>query len=172
MASEEKGASSEEAAAEAPAPAKRKTGLLAGVAVGALLLGGGAGALVVGPKLAAHRTPPAAAPAEAASDTATGGGKIFKLENLIVNPAGTEGRRFLMATVAFEVGDDKIQKTLESHDIQVRDAVTSALESQTMEMLTRPGARDSLKQRLAEVVAPMAGPGARIRVYLPQFVIQ
>ena len=70
--------------------------------------------------------------------------------------------RFLMATVAFEVGDDKIQKTLESHDIQVRDAVTSALESQTMEMLIRPGARDSLKQRLAEVVAGLKKEGMSV----------
>ena len=100
-----------------------------------------------------------------------GEGSVFKIENLIVNPAGTEGSRFLMATVAFELDDPKAEETLRSSEIAIRDKIISVLENQTMEMLTRPGARDSLRNRLAEAVSPFAD-DAEMRVYLPQFVIQ
>lgn len=96
---------------------------------------------------------------------------VFELSNLIVNPAGTEGSRFLMATVAFELDDPKLSEALRENDIAIRDQVISVLENQTMEMLTRPGARDSLRVLLAEAIAPYAE-GAEVRVYLPQFVIQ
>jgi flagellar protein FliL len=96
---------------------------------------------------------------------------VFELENLIVNPAGTEGSRFLMATVAFELDDPKLSELLRENDIAIRDQVITVLENQTMEMLTRPGARDSLRVLLAEAVAPYVE-GAEMRVYLPQFVIQ
>ena len=49
--------------------------------------------------------------------------------------------------------------------------MTGVLESQTLEMLTLPGARDSLRRRLGTVVAPFAD-GAPVQVYLPQLIIQ
>ena len=77
-----------------------------------------------------------------------------------------------MTSVAFEVETEAAEAALKDHDVQVRDLVVSGLESQTMQMLTRPFARDSIKRRLAEAVAPVVGPKARVTVYLPQFVIQ
>jgi flagellar basal body-associated protein FliL len=56
--------------------------------------------------------------------------------------------------------------------VEVRDTLVSTLASQTLEGLTRPGAREALKRSLADAVQPFAGRGARVRVFLPQFVIQ
>jgi flagellar FliL protein len=164
---------------EAP-PAKGKSNrmVLIGVMVGAVAAGIGGG-FVLAPRLAHPAAAQDSAQAEAEPETKEHGkgekgegGRIFKLENLIVNPAGSEGSRFLMTSVAFEVETEAAEAALKDHDVQVRDLVVSRLESQTMQMLTRPFARDSIKRRLAEAVTPLIGPKARVTVYLPQFVIQ
>jgi flagellar FliL protein len=163
------------------AQAKPKGGsppfLMIGVVVGTLALGGVAGTFLVAPRVVAGRAAakPAAHEKESRGEQAGEDKKkipVFRLENLIVNPADSQGTRFLMATIAFEVDDEKTGERLREREVQVRDVVMSALESQTLEMLTRPGARDSLKLRLANAVAPFTGRGKRVRVYLPQFVIQ
>ena len=175
------------APATTPAAAPNGLMLLIGVAALGVVLGGTLGSLVLAPALIAARHPKPAvakesADEESSSDEDQDHGKkgkhdgekknsVYRIDNVIVNPAGSQGSRFLMASVAFEVRDPKVEARLRERDIQVRDVVTATRESQTLEMLSRPGARDSLRHQLANVVRPLAG-GARLQVYLPQLVIQ
>ncbi len=174
-----------EAAAAAPAaeatPASgKKTGLLIGMTLGGAVLGGLLAAFVVAPRIIARQTP-AVADSVAEGEGAKGGhgkegegepAKMVELENIIVNPAGSQGNRFLMTSVAFAVADEQHQKTLEEGKVELRDKVTGVLESMTLAQLTAPGARDTLKLRITAVVADMIGPKAEVKVFLPQFVIQ
>lgn len=163
------------------AKAKPKAMVLIAVLVTAAVAGVGGG-FVLAPRLSPHgaRTADSAASSEKeegggkehGKEGKEGGGKIFKIDNLIVNPAGSEGSRFLMTSVAFEVESEAAEAALKDHDIQVRDLVVSRLESQTMRMLTQPFARDSIKRQLAAAITAVIGPKARVTVYLPQFVIQ
>jgi flagellar protein FliL len=155
--------------------------------VGALA-GGLIGALVVAPKIIARQAPAAAqADSMAASDAGkpvgeaaeTKGGegeggerKMVQLANIIVNPAGSQGTRFLMASVAVSIANEESQKILTDHEVEFRDKVTSILESQTMAQLTMPGARDSLKLKIAAAAGTIVGPKVPLKVFLPQFVIQ
>lgn len=176
-----------EAPAQAPpAPEKSKAQgpapmVLIGAVVGALIGGAAAGNFLIAPRF----TPKTIAQtAEQSGDAKKKDSKkkgahgdvkpsIHKIENLIVNPAGSEGQHFLMTTIAIECADDKVNDALRDHDAEVRDAVIATLEGQTLQMLTRPGARDTLKRRIENVVAPLVGeePEA-LHVFLPQFVIQ
>lgn len=172
-----------DAAATAPKPAKPV--MMIGVIALALAAGAGGG-FVLAPRLlpAAARTAADSAAAAEVEDGdekeggahgqegKQGGGRIFRLDNLIVNPAGSEGSRFLMASVAFEVETDKAEAVLKERDVQVRDLVMAKLESLTMQMLTQPFARDSIKRQLGQVVGTVVGPKTHLTVYLPQFVIQ
>ncbi len=193
-----------EATAEAAAPKKAGPAappvLLIVVIVAALAAGAASGALLVAPRLIHAKQ--AKAFAEAEADLAGGGhgkkgkkgkkkdgkeekggshgaegGKspIFRLDNLIVNPAGAQGQHFLMCSVAFELEDAKLGDILREHEVELRDGVISTLESQTMSQLTAPGARDSLRQRIAAVAMPILGEDGEdteLKVFLPQFVIQ
>ncbi len=186
-----------EETAPKPADAASKSGAAAGAAapssgphpivliatvVAALAAGGAAGAFLIGPRLVPARPKAAAKPAaDGVAAAAAGeehGGKdgakrgMYKIENLIVNPAGSQGTRFLMATVAFDVPDEKLAAALKERDVQLRDAVISALESDTMDELTRAGARDSVKAQVARAVKPVTRDIPSMRIYLPQFVIQ
>jgi flagellar basal body-associated protein FliL len=157
--------------AEAAPPAPRKSGKVVVIAIAAVALvaGGAAGVFVVGPRLAPH--------AEAVQDTAkpkpaeTDHKVILNIENLIANPAGSLGNRFLMASVAFEVADVDTKEKLKMREVEVRDALLTTLQQEPIDSLTSPGAREGIKRRLAEALTPFAG-AAPSQVYLPQFVVQ
>ena len=163
-------------APRAPASSKPKTMILVAVLVVAVAAGAGGG-FVLAPRLAPHGAKADSSAAEPdekehGKGEKEGAGRIFKIENLIVNPAGSEGSRFLMTSVAFEVETEAAENALKEHDVQLRDLVVSRLESQTMQVLTQPFARDSVKRQLATAVAAIIGPKTKVNVYLPQFVIQ
>ena len=149
---------------------------------GELILGGALAFFVVAPKIIAKQQPAVAdsAAAEAgehgkeAESEGHGGepAKLVQLENIIVNPAGSQGTRFLMASVAFAVTDEAGQKKLDDSKVELRDKVTSVLEDMNMALLTAPGARDTVKARVGAMAAEMLGPKVAVKVFLPQFVIQ
>jgi flagellar FliL protein len=168
------------AADAAPAAGPRK-GMLIGLTLGGAVLGGLLAAFVVAPRIIARQAPVAADSAAAEGDKGKGEhgkesegepAKLVQLENIIVNPAGSQGNRFLMTSVAFAVADEKVQKSLDDGKVELRDKVTGVLEKMTMAELTAPGARDTLKNRITTVVGEMVGPRVEVKVFLPQFVIQ
>ena len=156
-------------------PAKAGKGALLGAIAAASVLGVAVGGFVIGPRVAQEPgEPDAASESHAASEGGheAGEGQFFELENLVVNPAGSRGERFLMVSVAFEVPDGETVNQLHEREVQVRDVVSATLESQTLETLTRQGAREGLKLQLREAIAELAGNPAWMRVYIPRFVIQ
>lgn len=185
-------------AAAAPAetaPAGPKKIVLIGALVGSLAVGAGAGLFALGPKVAPAPSAAALAALEvhAASTAgkhgkkkgakkaegghgAEGGGAeapVLKLDNLIVNPAGSDGARFVMASVAIELESADEVALLKAKEIELRDGVTSLLGAQTLAQLSAPDARTKLKLAIAAAVKPLLDDDeAAPKVWLPQFVIQ
>lgn len=159
------------------------------LAVGA---GGGfvAGTSLVAPRVLASRTADAGAEEHGTEDKSSashggpeesgehggealaeeGEGHFLEMGNLLVNPRGSRGLRFLMVTVALEVIDDNVRSMLRVREAQVRDVVISVLEQQTLEQLSAPGGRDSVRTRIREAVKD-AFELNEVNVFLPQFVI-
>jgi flagellar protein FliL len=163
---------------EEPAAAPRKAGMLLLILV--LLAGIGAGAgvgfLVVGPRFA----PKAAHAAEAGEKHGKkkgGGGHggeekpaAHTFDNVVVNPAGSNGTRFLIAAIALEVEEGDEGK-LVAADAAIRDAIAHTLATHTVAELTALHARDSVKVRLARRIEEAAHVKVT-RIYLPQYVLQ
>ena len=177
----------EGAATAAGPPPAAKAGpalpILLGITVVALAAGVALGTLVLGPKLASGRKTPAVAAAAKGERSAEAHGKpearekdekaaVFRIENVIVNPSGSEGSHFLMATVAISLRDPKEEELLKAHEDELRDRVISVLERQTLESLSAAGARDTLRGRIAMALSPLTGSVDPARIFLPQFVIQ
>lgn len=148
-------------------------------AVAALLAGGLSGAFVAGPLLAKRAAPVAAeatAPKEEAADADERDDvvrPIHAVENMVLNPAGTNGTRFLMVTVALELADEAAANQAQQRDPEVRDVLLRVLGSQTVDRLTDITAREGLRQELKDSAsAVFRTPGAVRRLYLPQFVVQ
>jgi len=97
-------------------------------------------------------------------------GEIYVIEDLVVNPAGSEGRRYV-ASIGLEASST-ITAEIEQRDPQIKDALIQILSSHTIEQLAdvsqREGVRAGIQSRVEEIV-PQGNIDA---VYFVSFVLQ
>ncbi len=172
---------------QAPAPTglKAKLPLAAAVVIG-LAIGAGSGAVIVGPmtaKTLGYATPAPTASSgdhaegeedEHAEDdsSASGTPAVMTLENLVLNPAGSGGTRWLMLTVSLQCKDAAAITTLQSRDAELRDVVLSSLGQKTVDELADIGGREAIKEQLTTALNERFGAKTVARVYFPQYVVQ
>jgi flagellar FliL protein len=161
----------ENAAAQAAPPAKGKVMMMA---VGGLVIGLAAGFLGVGPVLAKNK---AASPAKVEAkaekgEGEKGGGATWPLENLVLNPAGSNGARFLMVNATFELKDEAAKEAAKEKEAEARDIVLALLGKKSMEVLSDINQREAIKKEVLAAVAPLFPKGVVTKVFFPQFVIQ
>jgi flagellar FliL protein len=169
-----------------PTGLKAKLPLAAAVVIG-LAIGAGSGAVIVGPMAAKSLGYAAPAPAAASGEQAEGEdgehaeddssasgapAVVMTLENLVLNPAGSGGARFLMLTVTMECKDAAAVSTLQSRDAELRDVVLSSLGQKTVDELADITGRDDIKQQLTSALNERFGAKTVVRVYFPQYVVQ
>jgi len=178
---------------EAPVKSGPKGVVLIGALLGSLAIGAAAGIFAVGP-IAAKKagyvvtvTDSAAAGAhgegEAADSTGAGEGgeggeggaasNLHLIDNLVLNPAGSGGSRFLMLSAAIELRQASQIEELKARDAESRDLVLRVMGARTVEELAEMSNREVLKQQLADSLGSFFKDKKAIRrVYFPQFVIQ
>jgi flagellar FliL protein len=175
---------SDEPKQEAAQPAKRGSKIVIIAAVLAMLGGGAAGVFALGPMLRGGDDAAASAESGDAGETdghgkAKGGGghggsgsPLFSIDNLVINPAGSQGTRFLIVTVALELKDADATPELTARDPEIRDLLLSLLSARTVEQLSDLGGRDALKEEIRVAIEKVLGPGKVVRVFIPQYVLQ
>jgi flagellar FliL protein len=156
---------------DAAAPAKSgKKGIII-LALAGLVAGAPTGLFVTGPLLAkrsasaVHEKPKAEKGLENSSVT-------HAVENLVLNPAGSNGTRFLMVSATFELKDSGIENQMKEHDAEVRDHILSILGKKTVDELTDIAQREQIKKDVLESVGALFEKGAVKKVFFGQFVIQ
>ncbi|RKY72775.1 MAG: hypothetical protein DRP97_00090 [Candidatus Latescibacterota bacterium] len=102
-------------------------------------------------------------------------GKIYEIKDIIVNPAGTDGTRYLNTTVGLEVENDQLIAELESRMPQIRDSLIDILVGKTIEELDgvedKRLLREEILTRINDLL-PETKNGKVAHVYLIDFVIQ
>jgi|GEM_PF-307627 len=181
-----------------PVKAKSKMPMIAILAVG-LAVGGGTGAAVIGPMVAKKLGKTAPAHAQSGQDSASGkdetsasgekpkegekgkeGDKgkegaaapMHLLENLVLNPAGSGGSRFLLLSVAIETGNKTAEDDFKARDAELRDIILTALGNKTVDQLVEMINREPIKVEVQTAIAARFGKTAVKRLYFPQFVVQ
>lgn len=157
--------------ADAPAPAPKGKAMMMGVA--GLLVGAAVGFLGVGPVLAKNKSAAPKAEAHAsAHEGGESGGSAWPIENLVLNPAGSNGTRFLMVSATFEMKDEAAKDAAKGKEAEVRDALLALLGKKPIDQLTDIGQRDAIKKEVLTAVSAIFPKGTVTRVFFPQFVIQ
>ena len=120
--------------------------------------------------------------ASAEGEPAKGGGEhggeakappLYTISDLVLNPAGSGGTRFLMLSVAFDMKDSTGVEALKLRDAEIKDAVLALVGSKTVDQLAEVSAREPLKVEIRDLVGRITRkPKAIKRVSFPQFVIQ
>lgn len=167
---------------------KPKLILVLALAIAGLGSGGAAGAFVAGPMIAKKLV----APPSAHRDSATGGqkggehgegkggkegkeaegGSSYLFDNLVLNPAGSGGGRYLLASVSLRYGNASLKEKFTSREAEIRDAILQVLGTKPVEQLADFANREVLKKEIAEAIDAIFGPKTVIGVFFPQFVIQ
>lgn len=157
--------------ADAPAPAPKGKAMMMGVA--GLLVGAAVGFLGVGPVLAKNKSAAPKSEAHAsAHEGGESGGSAWPIENLVLNPAGSNGTRFLMVSATFEMKDEAAKDAAKGKEAEVRDALLALLGKKPIDQLTDIGQRDAIKKEVLTAVSAIFPKGTVTRVFFPQFVIQ
>lgn len=100
------------------------------------------------------------------------GENIFNLEDIIVNPAETNGKTLALASLGFDLKTPEAKKTMEEKVIIVKDAVITLLSSKTVPQLSNAAYRDSLKSEMIRDLSKKL-PGVGINnIYFSKFIIQ
>ena len=97
---------------------------------------------------------------------------IFLIKDVIINPAGTNGTRFLLTTVGIEVSTPEAQQELEKKEVQVRDLLNSILTSKGLNELVSIEQRELLRVEISKRVSGLIKTGKLRNVYFSKFIIQ
>lgn len=98
--------------------------------------------------------------------------EMFEIKEIIVNPAGTGGTRFLSASISFEVEDSHALKLFESRTSQIRDALITILGSKNIEQLTDVKQKEIARYQIKKRVETLLDTEELIAVYFTDFVLQ
>lgn len=97
---------------------------------------------------------------------------IFEVDDVIVNPAGTGGTRFLSASIGFEVEDKETMELFNARQPQIRDALITILGSKNIEQLTDMKQKEIARLQIKKRVTKLLDTEELIAVYFTDFVIQ
>lgn len=99
-------------------------------------------------------------------------GLIFSVDDMIVNPAQTNGKMLLLASLGLSVESEESKKSLEEKQVIVKDVIISVLSSKTVTQLGSGTYRDTLKTEILKNLAVQM-PGSNVNnIYFSKFIIQ
>ena len=106
--------------------------------------------------------------------TSEGGasGLIFSVDDMIVNPAQTNGKMLLLASLGLAVENEESRKVMEEKQVIVKDAIISVLSSKNVTQLSSATYRDTLKTEILKNLSTQM-PGSKVNnIYFSKFIIQ
>jgi flagellar protein FliL len=101
-----------------------------------------------------------------------GAGSVVNLDDIIVNPAGTAGTRFLSVSIGFEIGSPETAKLFEDRQPLIRDALITILGSKTIEQLSDPKQKEITRYQIKKRVEQLLKIDDLAAVYFTDFILQ
>lgn len=183
-----------ESSAQAGEPKKgmNKLVLFGGIGGGAAILGVALAWFVVKPMLSGPAEPTSETTESAESHEAStshdepkeaehdGGGEhgtaegssIFTIKDIVVNPSGTAGSRYLSASIAFQLGSPEEAAKFEQFEPIIRDALITILSSKTVAQLTDSREKEIARMQIKNRVGQLLKNTELAGVYYSDFVLQ
>lgn len=169
---------------------KKKLILFAGIGLGAVVIGVALALFVLKPMMApSGDTPEGAAqthqsekkaekPKEEKSSHGEKGGEasgealLYTIEDIVINPAGTGGSRFLSVSFGFELDSPPMMADFRSREAMIRDALITILSSKTVAQLTDVRQKEIIRYQIKKRVSELMKTDAIAGVYYTDFVLQ
>lgn len=97
---------------------------------------------------------------------------FFTVDPLIVNPAQSNGERYLKATVSLETHDPDLLEEMKKRLPQIKNQINAVLSSKTIEQIGTNEDRERLRREIQNRVNGLLLTGRVSNVYFEEFVCQ
>ncbi|MBU0983212.1 MAG: flagellar basal body-associated FliL family protein [candidate division Zixibacteria bacterium] len=97
---------------------------------------------------------------------------VYAIKDIVVNPAGTGGTRFLSVSFGFELQSSALASEFESREPLVRDALITILASKTVAQLTDAKQKEIIRYQVKKRLAKLMNTDEIAGVYYTDFVLQ
>ncbi|MCF7802849.1 MAG: flagellar basal body-associated FliL family protein [Candidatus Marinimicrobia bacterium] len=97
---------------------------------------------------------------------------IYLVDNIVINPKGTNGTRYIAMAVGLGVNDPGTLEKLKNRDIQIRDAMNALLADKSLGEFVDMENRPKLKREILNTVNDKIGPNEVESIYFTEYVIQ
>ena len=97
---------------------------------------------------------------------------IHEISNIVVNPAGTGGSRFLSASFGFELESPELEAEFNTREVVIRDALITILASKTVAQLTDPKQKEVVRYQIKKRISQVMHTDELGAVYYTDFVLQ
>lgn len=97
---------------------------------------------------------------------------IYMLNDLVINPAASNGSRYVAMSIGLGVIEEKALDELQNREIQVRDAVNMLLSQKTLSKFIDIKERGALKQEILETINDKMVDYKVESIYFTEYVIQ
>jgi flagellar protein FliL len=100
-------------------------------------------------------------------------GEIFLIENILVNPAGTNGTRYLSTSIGLELEkNEKAAERLKEMTPIARDILIAVFSSKTLDELGSTEGKEVVRKEILERINQAITPEKVTKVYFVDYVLQ
>lgn len=100
------------------------------------------------------------------------GSLVYAVKDIVVNPAGTGGTRFLSVSFGFELGSSELAAAFEERELVVRDALITILSAKTVAQLTDAKQKEIVRYQVKKRLEMLMDTDEIEGVYFTDFVLQ
>lgn len=97
---------------------------------------------------------------------------IYSIQDVTVNPAMTDGKRYIQVSVGFDLGSEEQKNSFKEKEELIKDVLNSTFSSKTLDQLTSPTFKDSLKVEISGRVKKVLSNVTINSVYFSKYIIQ
>jgi flagellar FliL protein len=96
----------------------------------------------------------------------------YQMEEIVVNPANTYGKRYLMVEISLELNDKDHVSLLDENIMKLKQEIIDALSSRNVDQLTRVTGREELRRELSGIINSSIGVRSVRNLYFTKYVMQ
>jgi flagellar FliL protein len=97
---------------------------------------------------------------------------IFQIEDIIVNPSDTEGKRLILTSIGFDVSEQHAIEEMKSKEVLLKDVIVSTMSSKTLVQLSNSMYKDSIKIEIFNKVNTLLPDSKLNSIYISKYIIQ
>lgn len=151
---------------------RKKLILVAAAVVAQGAVAWGLTTFVIGPQMRGEPLPWQRADAAGADGERHQLGPLLTMDEILVNVAGSKGRRFCRTSLTLEMDGKELAEKAEEWMPVFRGRVIDLLSTKDMDQLTAPGARDSLKLEILDTLNADVSGGEFRDLFFTEFLVQ